>query len=100
MAIGLLSGFKDTFCVVNSVWVFLHLEKKLSRGGRAVDERHLDGLKAQEMVAVHMTEEKCCWFWLIWVISEIVDPDTGEFLDNAVERRHGGGASPGPQPLP
>lgn len=95
MAIGELARFEDLFCIIDPVWVFLHLEKELSRGGRAVDERHLDGLEAQQVVAVDMAEEECCGFWFVRVISEVVDSDTGELLDDAIEGRHDGGTMTG-----
>lgn len=93
MAIGQLPMFQDPPGMIDSMGVFLHLEKELPGGGRAVDERHLDGIKAEQMVTVDMTEKDRGWSWFVRVVPEVVDSDTRELVDNAIECRHGGGTT-------
>ena len=68
--------------------ILLHPQEQPSGSGRAIDKGHLQALETNQVVAVNMTEEACCWWRFVWMRSEMIYPDVRELLDIAVERRH------------
>lgn len=61
MFVSLSAAFQNAFLKIHAIRKLFELQNELSRGGRAIDEWRPEGLEANKMVAVHMTEKASQW---------------------------------------